>query len=157
MSWCRGLQYDRLRTIRTRSPYVVSLHCASRRIYVPPWYGGKAHALIEAITQTINLFECAIEFGAPTFVQYPIAQGEVSFMAGMQFTLAQAGSAGFARDQRCAPAFRPAVTSIVYHWDHPFRRLSDLIGLNASRHRYNVWVYPKRCVQGIARIPDGTR
>ncbi|HEY2399393.1 MAG TPA: hypothetical protein VGI23_03510 [Steroidobacteraceae bacterium] len=61
-------------------------------IYVPPWYGGKAHALIETTSQSIRLFECSIEFGAIIFAEYSIARGEVSFMAGMQFSLAQTNS-----------------------------------------------------------------
>ena len=58
-------------------------------IFVPPWYGGKAHALMEVTTRGVRLFEVSMEYGALVLVKYSIAQGEVSVMGGIFFQVAK--------------------------------------------------------------------
>ncbi len=52
-------------------------------IFVPPWYGGKAHILVETTTRGIRLLEISMEYGALIPVDWGIATGEGSLMAGI--------------------------------------------------------------------------
>jgi hypothetical protein len=56
-------------------------------IYVPPWYGGKAHAYIEVSTRGIRLFEFSMEYGAIIPIVWGIARGEGSVMAGVFYMM----------------------------------------------------------------------
>jgi hypothetical protein len=58
-------------------------------IFVPPWYGGKAHVLVEATTRGIRLLEISMEYGALIPVDWGIATGEGSLMAGILFMIEQ--------------------------------------------------------------------
>jgi len=84
-----------------RSAMSVAFGLASREdpltIFVPPYYGGKAHALMEVTTRGVRLFEVSMEFGALILAKYSIAEGEVSFMAGIFFQITKDPSAGIDR------------------------------------------------------------
>lgn len=54
-------------------------------IFVPPWYGGKAHVLLEVTTRGVRLLEISMEYGALIPVTWGIAHGEASLMAGIFF------------------------------------------------------------------------
>jgi len=56
-------------------------------IYVPPWYGGKAYALIEATTRGCRLVEVSMEFGALIPIEWGIATGQASLTAGIFYML----------------------------------------------------------------------
>ncbi len=56
-------------------------------IYVPPWYGGKAYALIEATTRGCRLVEVSMEYGALIPIEWGIAKGQASVTAGIFFSL----------------------------------------------------------------------
>lgn len=58
-------------------------------VYVPPYFGGKSHALMEVTTNGIRLFEVSIEFGGMIKVEFSIASGEVSLMAGTYLAIAK--------------------------------------------------------------------
>jgi hypothetical protein len=59
-------------------------------VSVPP-YGGKFYALIEVTTTGVRLFEVSIEYGGIIPVEFSIARGEVSLMAGFFFMQSVAG------------------------------------------------------------------
>ena len=56
-------------------------------IYVPPWYGGKAYALLEATTKGCRLVEVSMEYGALVPITWGIAIGQASLTAGIFFSL----------------------------------------------------------------------
>ena len=60
-------------------------------ITVPP-YGGKAHALIEATSKGMRLFEVSMEYGGILRAQFSIAEGEVSLTAGFFFLVSNQGN-----------------------------------------------------------------
>jgi hypothetical protein len=59
-------------------------------IFVPPWYGGKAHILLEVTTRGIRLLEISMEYGALIPVSWGIAHGEASLMAGIFYMVERA-------------------------------------------------------------------
>ncbi|QXQ06945.1 hypothetical protein KX816_02460 [Sphingosinicellaceae bacterium] len=61
-------------------------------IFVPPWYGGKAYALLEATTRGCRLVEISMEYGALVPIDWAIARGEASLMAGLFFQLNRDGN-----------------------------------------------------------------
>jgi hypothetical protein len=65
-------------------------------IFVPPWYGGKAHALMEVTTRGLRLLEVSMEYGALIPIQWGIATGEASLTAGVFFMVQRTddGSSG---------------------------------------------------------------
>jgi hypothetical protein len=54
-------------------------------IFVPPWYGGKAHVLMEVTTRGVRLLEVSMEYGALIPIHWGIAKGEGSLTAGIFF------------------------------------------------------------------------
>jgi hypothetical protein len=54
-------------------------------IFVPPWYGGKAHVLLEVTTRGVRLLEVSMEYGALIPIRWGIASGEASLTAGIFF------------------------------------------------------------------------
>lgn len=56
-------------------------------IYVPPWYGGKAYALIETTTRGCRLVEVSMEYGALIPITWGIATGQASLTAGIFYML----------------------------------------------------------------------
>lgn len=70
-----------------RDVLTTSFSLASREkpltIFVPPWYGGKAHVLLEVTTRGVRLLEVAMEYGALIPIHWGIATGEASLMAGV--------------------------------------------------------------------------
>lgn len=56
-------------------------------IFVPPWYGGKAYALIEATTRGCRLVEISMEYGALIPINWGVARGEASLTAGIFYRL----------------------------------------------------------------------
>lgn len=61
-------------------------------IFVPPWYGGKAYALLEATTRGCRLVEISMEYGALVPINWSIARGQASLTAGIFFQLRQIGT-----------------------------------------------------------------
>ena len=74
-----------------RDVLTVSFALASREkpmlIYVPPWYGGKAHILMELTTRGVKLLEFSMEYGALIPVRWGIASGEASLTAGIFYSV----------------------------------------------------------------------
>ena len=60
-------------------------------IYVPPWYGGKAYALVELTTRGIRLMEISMEYGALVPITWGIATGSASLTAGIFYAATQDG------------------------------------------------------------------
>ncbi len=56
-------------------------------VFVPPWYGGKAYALIEATTRGCRLVEISMEYGALIPINWGPARGEASLTAGIFYQL----------------------------------------------------------------------
>jgi hypothetical protein len=56
-------------------------------IYVPPWYGGKAYALLELTTKGCRLVEISMEYGALVPITWGIATGQASLTAGIFYML----------------------------------------------------------------------
>jgi hypothetical protein len=56
-------------------------------IFVPPWYGGKAHVLIELTTKGLRLLEVSMEYGALISITWGIATGQASLTAGIFYML----------------------------------------------------------------------
>ncbi|MGY8684766.1 hypothetical protein Q2941_44515 [Bradyrhizobium sp. UFLA05-153] len=56
-------------------------------IYVPPWYGGKAYALLETTTRGCRLVEVSMEYGALVPIEWGIAKGQASLTAGIFYML----------------------------------------------------------------------
>ena len=56
-------------------------------IFVPPWYGGKAHTLIELTTKGLRLLEVSMEYGALIPITWGIASGQASLTAGIFYML----------------------------------------------------------------------
>lgn len=56
-------------------------------IYVPPWYGGKAYALLENTTRGCRLAEISMEYGALVPITWGIATGQGSVTAGIFYML----------------------------------------------------------------------
>lgn len=56
-------------------------------IFVPPWYGGKAYALLEATTKGCRLVEVSMEYGALVPIAWGIATGQASLTAGLFYML----------------------------------------------------------------------
>jgi hypothetical protein len=56
-------------------------------IFVPPWYGGKAHVLMEVTTRGLRLLEVSMEYGAVIPIQWGIATGEASLTAGVFYMM----------------------------------------------------------------------
>lgn len=52
-------------------------------IFVPPYYGGKAHVLMEVTTRGVRLLEVSMEYGALIPIHWGIATGEASLTAGV--------------------------------------------------------------------------
>lgn len=52
-------------------------------IYVPPFYGGKAHVLLELTTKGCRLIEVSMEYGALVPVTWTLASGIASLTAGI--------------------------------------------------------------------------
>lgn len=52
-------------------------------IFVPPFYGGKAHVLIELTTRGCRLIEVSMEYGALVPVTWTLASGVASLTAGI--------------------------------------------------------------------------
>lgn len=52
-------------------------------IYVPPFYGGKAHVLLELTTKGCRLIEVCMEYGALVPVTWTLASGIASLTAGI--------------------------------------------------------------------------
>jgi len=81
-----------------RDVLTVSFAISSREkpltIFVPPWYGGKAHALIEVTTRGVRLLEISLEFGALIPIHWGIASGEASLMAGIFYMMERTPSSG---------------------------------------------------------------
>jgi hypothetical protein len=77
--------------LRGRDVLSVGFGVSSREkpltIYIPPWYGGKAYALLEATTRGCRLVEVSMEYGALIPVQWGIAVGQASLTAGIFFML----------------------------------------------------------------------
>ncbi len=73
--------------LRGRDVLSVGFSVSSREkplaIFVPPWYGGKAHVLLEATTRGCRLVEVCMEYGALIPISWGIARGEASLMAGI--------------------------------------------------------------------------
>ena len=61
-------------------------------IYVPPWYGGKAHALIELTTRGIRMMEISMEYGALVPISWGIASGSASLTAGIFYAATSNGA-----------------------------------------------------------------
>jgi hypothetical protein len=74
-----------------RDVLTVSFALSSREkpltIFVPPWYGGKAHVLIEVTTRGLRLLEVSMEYGAVIPIQWGIATGEASLTAGLFYMI----------------------------------------------------------------------
>jgi hypothetical protein len=62
-------------------------------IFVPPWYGGKAHVLLELTTKGCRLIEVSMEYGALIPVTWTLARGTASLTAGI-FYLCQRTAQG---------------------------------------------------------------
>ncbi|MCX4151461.1 MULTISPECIES: hypothetical protein [Paraburkholderia] len=77
--------------LRGRDVLAVGFSVSTREkpltIYVPPWYGGKAYALIEATTRGCRLVEVSMEYGALIPIEWGIAKGQASLTAGIFFSL----------------------------------------------------------------------
>jgi hypothetical protein len=56
-------------------------------IFVPPWYGGKAHVLLELTTKGMRLLEVSMEYGAVIPIRWGIANGQASLTAGVFYML----------------------------------------------------------------------
>jgi hypothetical protein len=77
--------------LRGRDVLSVGFGVSSREkpltIYIPPWYGGKAYALIEATTKGCRIVEISMEYGALIPIHWGIAAGQASLTAGIFFML----------------------------------------------------------------------
>jgi hypothetical protein len=56
-------------------------------IYIPPWYGGKAYALLETTTRGCRMVEISMEYGALVPIGWGIATGQASITAGIFYNL----------------------------------------------------------------------
>ena len=63
-------------------------------IFVPPWYGGKAHFLLELTTRGIRLLEVSMEYGALIAVAWGPASGQASLTAGVFYMVQRDGDSG---------------------------------------------------------------
>lgn len=63
-------------------------------IFVPPWYGGKAHVLLELTTRGVRLLEVSMEYGALIAVSWGIASGEASLTAGIFYMMERTADGG---------------------------------------------------------------
>ena len=63
-------------------------------IYIPPWYGGKAHVLIELTTKGIRLLEISMEYGALIPITWGIAEGQASLTAGIFYMVKKTEDSG---------------------------------------------------------------
>ncbi|MBO6565895.1 MAG: hypothetical protein JJ956_14180 [Pseudomonadales bacterium] len=79
--------------IPLRGRDVLSLHfaLASRAkpltIYVPPWYGGKAHVYLEVTTKGVRMLEVSMQYGALIPITWGPAKGEASVTAGIFYSV----------------------------------------------------------------------
>ena len=63
-------------------------------IYVPPWYGGKAHILLEVTTRGVRLLEVSMEYGALVPITWGVANGEASLTAGIFYMVERVAGGG---------------------------------------------------------------
>jgi hypothetical protein len=56
-------------------------------IFVPPWYGGKAHVLMEVTTRGLRMLEISMEYGALVPITWGVANGEASLTAGVFYMI----------------------------------------------------------------------
>lgn len=74
-----------------RDVLTVSFALSSRAkpltIFVPSWYGGKAHILIEVTTRGLRLLEVSMEYGGLVPIAWGVAHGEASLTAGVFYQM----------------------------------------------------------------------
>jgi hypothetical protein len=74
-----------------RDVLTVSFALSSREkpltIFVPSWYGGKAHILMEVTTRGLRMIEVSMEYGALIPIIWEIATGEASVTAGVFYMM----------------------------------------------------------------------
>jgi hypothetical protein len=63
-------------------------------IFVPPWYGGKAHVLLELTTKGCRLIEISMEYGALIPVTWTLTRGMASITAGIFYMCRRSDSGG---------------------------------------------------------------
>lgn len=84
--------------LRGRDVLSVGFSVSSREkpltIYVPPWYGGKAHVLLELTTRGCRLIEVSMEYGALIPVTWTLASGMASITAGIFYMCEQTVDSG---------------------------------------------------------------
>lgn len=74
-----------------RDVLTVSFALSSREkpmiIFVPSWYGGKAHVLLEVTTKGLRLIEVSMEYGALVAAAWGVANGVASLTAGVFYMM----------------------------------------------------------------------
>jgi hypothetical protein len=74
-----------------RDVLTVSYALSSREkpmiIFVPSWYGGKAHVLLELTTKGLRMIEVSMEYGALVAAAWGIANGVASLTAGVFYMM----------------------------------------------------------------------
>jgi hypothetical protein len=74
-----------------RDVLTVSFALSSREkpmiIFVPSWYGGKAHILLEVTTKGLRMIEVSMEYGALVATAWGVANGVASLTAGVFYMM----------------------------------------------------------------------